>query len=44
MTNQEKDQYTAEVGKEVPEQLEYDQSIPLGEALNWCLRKMGAKT
>lgn len=44
MTNQEKDQLTAEVGKEVPEQLEYDQSISLGSALDWCLRKMGAKT
>ncbi len=43
MTNQEKDQITAEIGKEIPDIHDYDNSVPLSAALEWCLRQMGAK-
>lgn len=43
MTNQEKDQLAAEIGKNVPENLDYDQGISFENALNWCLRHMGVK-
>ncbi len=43
MTNSEKDQLTAEIGKEIPEIHNYDSGIPLSAALDWCLRQMGAK-
>lgn len=42
MTNQEKDQIAAEIGKEIPETEDYDQSIPIAIAQEWCLRHMGA--
>lgn len=42
MTNSEKDQLSAEVGKETPSNLDYDQSLPVSAALDWCLRQMGA--
>ncbi len=43
MSNSEKDQITAEIGKEIPDIHDYDNSVPLSAALEWCLRQMGAK-
>lgn len=43
MTNQEKDQISAEVGKEIPDIHDYDTGVPLSAARDWCLRQMGAK-
>ncbi len=41
MTNQEKDQIAAEVGKEVPPVFETDREIPMAVVLNCCLQEMG---
>lgn len=41
MTNGEKDQIAADIGKEVPPELETDHQIPTAVVLDWCLRKMG---
>lgn len=41
MTNQEKDQLSAEIGKNVPENLDYDQNVSLESVLAFCLRHMG---
>ena len=41
MTNMEKDEISAEIGKQIPPSKEYEQSIPVMVALDWCLREMG---
>lgn len=41
MTNSEKDQIAADIGKEVPQEYETDNEIPTAVVLDWCLRKMG---
>ena len=41
MTNMEKDEICAEIGKQIPPSKEYEQSIPVMVALDWCLREMG---
>lgn len=41
MTNSEKDKIAADIGKEVPPELETDHQIPTAVVLDWCLRKMG---
>ena len=40
MTNQEKDQIAAEVGKEIPPALETDREIPMAVVLNGCFKEM----
>lgn len=41
MTNQEKDQITAEIGKELPLCAELDRQVPTGTVLQYCFRQMG---
>lgn len=41
MTNQEKDQLAAEVGKEIPPAFETDREIPMAVVLDCCFKEMG---
>ena len=41
LTNMEKDEICAAIGKQTPPSKEYEQSIPVMVALDWCLREMG---
>lgn len=42
MDYQRKDELAAKLGKEVPKELEHDNTAPLAYALRWCLKEMGA--